>query len=61
MRSSDLRRIGDVRRRRRIPRACESCRKRKIRCDGNEVCGGCRAGSIMCVYRDVEGARLMKE
>ncbi|KOS38065.1 hypothetical protein ACN38_g11118 [Penicillium nordicum] len=35
----------------RIPRACERCRSRKVRCDGNVPCATCRPGHHPCIYR----------
>ncbi|PYI00446.1 hypothetical protein BO78DRAFT_424478 [Aspergillus sclerotiicarbonarius CBS 121057] len=35
----------------RIPRACERCRSRKVRCDGQSPCAGCRPRSLACLYR----------
>ena len=40
---------GAVRRRVRI--ACNGCRKRKMRCDGEEPCAPCQATSSFCHYR----------
>ncbi|KIY67354.1 hypothetical protein CYLTODRAFT_353365 [Cylindrobasidium torrendii FP15055 ss-10] len=35
--------------RRRVWRACESCRRKKVKCDGKEpVCGQCSASSLEC-------------
>ncbi|KAF7331806.1 Zn(2)-C6 fungal-type domain-containing protein [Mycena kentingensis (nom. inval.)] len=37
--------------RRRVWRACESCRRKKIKCDGVEPeCGGCKATSTQCTW-----------
>jgi hypothetical protein len=30
--------------------ACNSCRRRKARCDGNDPCGSCKASSIECHF-----------
>lgn len=35
----------------RISRACESCRRRKSKCDGADPCGQCRAKRSPCRYR----------
>lgn len=34
-----------------ISKACEPCRRRKIRCDGKTVCNGCQKNPSACVYR----------
>jgi hypothetical protein len=31
-----------------VPRACEACKVRKIRCDRSQPCGNCRAAGIAC-------------
>lgn len=36
--------------RRRVREACRSCRRRRIRCDGNEPCKACYSGGIPCLY-----------
>lgn len=33
-------------------RACENCRKRKVKCSGGEVCKECQRFQIDCVYRE---------
>ncbi|PYH84572.1 hypothetical protein BO82DRAFT_248668, partial [Aspergillus uvarum CBS 121591] len=35
----------------RITRACERCRSRKVRCDGQTPCAGCRPRHFPCIYR----------
>ncbi|KAI0534430.1 fungal-specific transcription factor domain-containing protein [Xylaria digitata] len=54
------RQVQDRQRRRKIPLACEPCRERKIRCDGNKpVCAAChRRGFSLeqCLYT-IENAR----
>ncbi|KAJ7763333.1 fungal-specific transcription factor domain-containing protein [Mycena metata] len=51
--------------RRRIQRACDFCRRRKIRCDGSEVPGGkcptCLDANIECVYREATVKRAPKK
>jgi hypothetical protein len=32
------------------PVSCQTCRKRKLKCDRNRPCSGCSARSIECVY-----------
>ncbi|CAL5871568.1 uncharacterized protein PFLUO_LOCUS5821 [Penicillium psychrofluorescens] len=36
----------------RIPKACQECRKRKIRCNGLSPCKTCQLRSTPCLYRD---------
>ncbi|KAJ5931154.1 hypothetical protein N7466_006647 [Penicillium verhagenii] len=36
----------------RIPKACQECRKRKIRCNGLNPCKTCQQRESPCVYRD---------
>ncbi|KAJ5583150.1 hypothetical protein N7535_001770 [Penicillium sp. DV-2018c] len=36
----------------RIPRACEECRRRKIKCDGLTPCKTCHLRSTPCIFRD---------
>ncbi|GAB7350282.1 hypothetical protein MBLNU459_g0923t1 [Dothideomycetes sp. NU459] len=33
-----------------LKRACDCCRKRKVKCDGEEPCGPCRKATIRCAY-----------
>ncbi|CAH0056963.1 unnamed protein product [Clonostachys solani] len=33
------------------PKACEPCRRRKVRCDGNEPCSNCTHDPSTCLYR----------
>ncbi|KAB5531369.1 fungal-specific transcription factor domain-containing protein [Coniochaeta sp. 2T2.1] len=33
-----------------ISSACLSCRRRKIKCDGNEICSNCALSKLDCVY-----------
>ncbi|XEV00963.1 hypothetical protein FSHL1_006250 [Fusarium sambucinum] len=42
-------------RRRRLAKACDHCRKGKVRCDGSRpVCGRCQGGGSDCHYADVD-------
>ncbi|KAF3015182.1 hypothetical protein E8E15_004432 [Penicillium rubens] len=41
----------------RITRACQLCRARKVRCDGQSPCSGCRPSGVACVYRTSESKR----
>jgi hypothetical protein len=43
-----------------IPKACEPCRRRKIRCDGAEHCLPCQQRGTLCVYRNVVRQRKRK-
>ncbi|WPG98833.1 Hypothetical protein R9X50_00163100 [Acrodontium crateriforme] len=33
-----------------LRRACDCCRKRKVKCDGADPCGPCKKASIRCAY-----------
>ena len=33
-----------------LRRACDCCRKRKVKCDGGDPCGPCKKASIRCAY-----------
>lgn len=35
----------------RISKACEECRQRKLRCNGEDPCGRCQVRNLTCVYR----------
>lgn len=43
---------GGVHRAPRACRACENCRKRKVRCSGGEICRECQRFQTECVYRE---------
>lgn len=45
---------------RRIPKACQECRKRKIKCDGEPPCKTCQLRNTPCLYRDVTRSRKRK-
>ncbi|RHZ67268.1 hypothetical protein CDV55_102357 [Aspergillus turcosus] len=48
--------------RRRSARACEPCRQRKIKCDGNKpVCRQCHEHHVTCSYLDVKRVRDQKQ
>ncbi|KAL2833704.1 fungal-specific transcription factor domain-containing protein [Aspergillus cavernicola] len=51
----------DPARRKRTARACEPCRRRKIKCDGKDECAGCVAASIPCVYQSAPGEAMVRE
>lgn len=49
-------------RRRRSARACEPCRQRKIKCDGDKpVCRQCVENQISCAYLDIKRVREQKQ
>lgn len=33
-------------------RACDCCRKRKVKCDGQEPCSPCQKAAIRCAYQE---------
>lgn len=41
-----------VSKRARVCRACDNCRKRKVKCSGATVCAECQRFNIQCVYRE---------
>ncbi|BDD62685.1 hypothetical protein MAP00_007646 [Monascus purpureus] len=48
-------RSSGVDRRRRFAKACDPCRRRKVRCSGvRPVCARCSRLAITCVYADVD-------
>lgn len=44
----------------RISKACQQCRRRKIRCDGGEPCKHCQQKSLECEYRGFVRQRKRK-
>ncbi|KKK23501.1 hypothetical protein P175DRAFT_0533402 [Aspergillus ochraceoroseus IBT 24754] len=44
----------------RISKACQECRKRKIRCNGDNPCKTCQLRNTLCVYREVIRQRRKK-
>jgi hypothetical protein len=54
---SDNASLGTRKRGPRITRACQLCRARKVRCDGQSPCSGCRPSGVACVYRTSESKR----
>lgn len=44
--------------RKRVKTACDSCRKRKLRCDGDVPCRHCRNGDISCQNRSTATTTL---
>ncbi|KAJ5273837.1 hypothetical protein N7478_008962 [Penicillium angulare] len=54
--------LNHVQARRRSARACESCRHRKIKCDGKKpVCGQCIYHKNRCMYEDAKRIRDEKQ
>ncbi|RKP27258.1 hypothetical protein SYNPS1DRAFT_6844, partial [Syncephalis pseudoplumigaleata] len=44
--------------RQRVSRACDACRRKKVRCDGvRPVCGNCSAFHFECTYLDAAKKR----
>ncbi|KAH8700460.1 fungal-specific transcription factor domain-containing protein [Talaromyces proteolyticus] len=43
-----------------ISKACEPCRRRKIKCDGQEPCRNCQTQPLECVYRLKARVRIRK-
>lgn len=41
---------GDLTSPKPLRRACDCCRKRKVKCDGGDPCGPCKKASIRCAY-----------
>ncbi|ORX95565.1 hypothetical protein K493DRAFT_219008, partial [Basidiobolus meristosporus CBS 931.73] len=49
---------GDESKRQRVSRACDHCRRKKVRCDGVQpCCGHCKILNIECTYLDVTKKR----
>lgn len=44
----------------RIPKACQECRKRKIKCNGVNPCKTCQLRHTPCIYREVIRQRKKK-
>ncbi|KAI9894716.1 MAG: hypothetical protein M1814_002072 [Vezdaea aestivalis] len=44
--------VDDLSRKRRVSKACESCRAKKSRCDGKNPCSLCTAQKATCIYRE---------
>ncbi|KXN67359.1 nuclear protein, partial [Conidiobolus coronatus NRRL 28638] len=44
---------------RKIIQACDACRKKKIKCDGeeNQVCTNCQRRKVSCVYTPTTAKR----
>jgi hypothetical protein len=41
---------GPLQKRRRVTRACDECRRKKIKCDGKQPCTHCTVYSYECTY-----------
>lgn len=52
---------ANERKRKRISRACLVCRKKKVRCDGNEPCANCTSSKKSCVYEGVKSEKPKKK
>ncbi|CDS06862.1 hypothetical protein LRAMOSA09387 [Lichtheimia ramosa] len=56
MSSSDTGTSGQ--KRQRVSRACDLCRRKKIKCDGGTpICGNCQAFNLECSYKDMTKKR----
>lgn len=38
-----------------IPKACDACRRRKVRCNGQQPCSGCMSANLTCAYVSPRG------
>lgn len=45
--------------RQKIKKACDNCRNRKIKCDGEQPCGRCHSSGTRCLYTHVEKKRTV--
>lgn len=45
----------------RISLACNHCRSRKVKCDGNNPCSGCRIAGHPCVFRSYKRKRRSRK
>lgn len=45
----------------RTAKACQECRKRKIKCNGVEPCKTCQLRNTPCIYRDINRQRKRKQ
>ncbi|KAJ9151658.1 hypothetical protein NKR19_g4795, partial [Coniochaeta hoffmannii] len=46
-----------IRKRLRTSHACDICRSRKIRCDGNNPCASCKVADTQCTYGSEASSR----
>ncbi|KAG9940736.1 hypothetical protein KCU81_g9926, partial [Aureobasidium melanogenum] len=44
----------------RVQSACDECRARKIKCNGQNPCGRCRTRNIVCVFNSAEAKKRQK-
>lgn len=42
--------------RQRVWRACQACRRKKVKCDGGQPCQSCSRNRAECVYADLGGS-----
>ncbi|CCH44836.1 putative transcriptional regulatory protein [Wickerhamomyces ciferrii] len=47
--------------RQKIKKACDNCRTRKIKCNGEQPCSKCSTTGIQCLYTYVEKKRVVKK
>ncbi|KAL4804141.1 fungal-specific transcription factor domain-containing protein [Aspergillus unguis] len=45
----------------RIPKACQECRRRKIKCNGDNPCKTCSLRRTPCLYRDITRQRKKRQ
>lgn len=50
----------DAPKRRRIAKACDYCRKKKIKCDGQTPCTNCNTNSVECYYAATESKKPIR-
>ncbi|CBX91037.1 hypothetical protein LEMA_P060710.1 [Plenodomus lingam JN3] len=41
--------------RRPVSKACDACRRRKIKCNGSQPCSGCLSSDLMCTFKSPRG------
>ncbi|KAJ7752259.1 fungal-specific transcription factor domain-containing protein [Mycena maculata] len=51
----------DAAKKKKPPRACDMCRRRKRRCDGTERCSYCLTHNWSCTYREPAAIRIIPE
>ena len=50
-----------VQKRRRVTRACDECRRKKIKCDGKQPCTHCSVYSYGTIFKPLRGERQAKQ